>query len=125
MKQDSTESKYIKDWVQKVALANPEISIRLINDGKSIFYSTGNGKIEDIVYIIYGKEIKENLVKVNYEEKNIKITGIIGNTLVARDTRKDQIIFLNKRNIKNITLTSSADQAFKGATGIGKYGFLY
>lgn len=124
MKQDSTESKYIKDWVQKVALANPEISIRLINDGKSIFYSTGNGKIEDIVYMIYGKEIKENLVKVNYEEENIKITGIIGNTLVARDTRKDQIIFLNKRNIKNITLTSSADQAFKGATGIGKYGFF-
>lgn len=110
--------------VQKVALANLEISIRLINDGKSIFYSTGNGKIEDIAYIIYGKEIKENLVKVNYEEENIKITGIIGNTLVARDTRKDQIIFLNKRNIKNITLTSSADQAFKGATGIGKYGFF-
>lgn len=124
MKQDSTESKYIKDWVQKVALANPEISIRLINDGKSIFYSTGNGRIEDIVYMIYGKEIKENLVKVNYEEENIKITGIIGNTLVARDTRKGQIIFLNKRNIKNITLTSSADQAFKGATGIGKYGFF-
>ena len=74
--------------------------------------------------MIYGKEIKENLVKVNYEEENIKITGIIGNTLVARDTRKDQIIFLNKRNIKNITLISSADQAFKGATGIGKYGFF-
>ena len=74
--------------------------------------------------MIYGKEIKENLVKVNYEEENIKITGIIGNTLVARDTRKDQIIFLNKRNIKNITLTSSADQAFQGATGIGKYGFF-
>ena len=74
--------------------------------------------------MIYGKEIKENLVKVKYEEKNIKITGIIGNTLVARDTRKDQIIFLNKRNIKNITLISSADQAFKGATGIGKYGFF-
>ena len=74
--------------------------------------------------MIYGKEIKENLVKVKYEEANIKITGIIGNTLVARDTRKDQIIFLNKRNIKNITLTSSTDQAFKGATGIGKYGFF-
>ena len=74
--------------------------------------------------MIYGKEIKENLVNVKYEEANIKITGIIGNTLVARDTRKDQIIFLNKRNIKNITLTSSADQAFKGATGIGKYGFF-
>ena len=74
--------------------------------------------------MIYGKEIKENLVKVNYEEENIKITGIIGNTLIARDTRKDQIIFLNKRNIKNITLTSIADQAFKGSTGIGKYGFF-
>ena len=53
----------------------------------------------------------------------MKITGVIGNTFIARDTRKDQIFFLNKRNIKSNILSSSIDQAFKGATGIGKYGF--
>ena len=124
LKQDSVETRYIKEWLQKEALANPNISFRLFNDGKSIFYWPGNGKIEDLIYLLYGKEIKENIVKVDYTEENIRVTGVIGNTLIARDTRKDQIIFLNKRNIRNVTLTSSADQAFKGASGIGKYGFF-
>ena len=123
LKQDATETKYIKEFIQKVALANPDRAIKLITDGKTVFQTNGNGKIEDVIYLIYGKQIKENIVKVNYEEENIKITGVIGNTTIARDTRKDQIIFLNKRNIKNQILTNSGDQAFKGSTGIGKYGF--
>ena len=124
LKKDQTETRVIKEWVQKAAIANLDISFRLINDGKTVFQSNGNGKIEDIIYTIYGKEIKENIVKVNYAEDSIKITGVLGNTRIAKDSRKDQIIFLNKRNIKNPILYSSADQAFKGATGIGKYGFF-
>ncbi len=124
LKKDQTETRAIKEWVQKAAIANLDISFRLINDGKTVFQSSGNGKIEDIIYTIYGKEIKENIVKVNYTEDSIKITGVVGNTRIAKDSRKDQIIFLNKRNIKNPILYSSADQAFKGATGIGKYGFF-
>ena len=124
LKQDATEFKYIKDWVQKEAFSNPSISFKLINDGNTVFQTSGNGKIEDIVYQIYGKELKENLVKVNYEENSIKITGVVGNTRIARDSRKDQIIFLNKRNVRNQILSNSADQAFKGSVGIGKYGFF-
>lgn len=124
LKQDSTEFRYIKELVQKMALANPNISFKLISNEKIVFLTRGSGKIEDIIYTLYGKEANENLIKVNYEEYNIKITGIIGNTLMARESRKDQIIFLNKRNIKNQILTNSADQAFKGATGIHKYGFF-
>ena len=123
LKQDATEFRYIKEWVQKVALENPNISFRLLNDGKNVFFSNGNGNILDIIYLMYGKEIKENLLEVNYESDNIKVTGVIGNTLISRDNRKEQIIFLNKRNIKNNVLINSADQAFKGAVGIGKYGF--
>ena len=119
LKQDATEFKYIKDWIQKAALSIPSISFKLINEGKVCFQSNGNGKIEDVIYSIYGKEIKENLVKVNFEEDDVKVTGVIGNTMVARDSRKDQILFLNKRNIKNQVLINSADQAFKGSTGIG------
>lgn len=123
LKQDATEFRYIKDWVQKVALANPNISFRLLNDGKSAFFTNGNGNILDIIYLMYGKEIKENLLEVNYESDNIKVTGVIGNTMISRDNRKEQILFLNKRNIKNNVLINSVDQAFKGGVGIGKYGF--
>ena len=65
LKQDATESKYIKDWVEKVALANPNLSFKLIVDNKIKFHSSGNGNLLDVVYLIYGKEIKENLIKVD------------------------------------------------------------
>lgn len=124
LKQDATEFKFIKEFIQKAALVNLNIAFKLINDGKPVFYSNGNGNIRDLVYLIYGKETSENLIDVDYTEDNITVTGIIGNTLMAKENRKDQIVFLNKRNIKNQILTNSADQAFKGGTGIGKYGFF-
>ena len=124
LKNDATEFRYIKEWVQKTALVNSDIAFKLINDGKIVFQTNGNGNIRDIIYLLYGKEIEKNLLDVNYESEGIKVTGAIGNTTIARDNRKSQILYLNKRNIKNQILTNSADQAFKGATGIGKYGFF-
>ena len=123
LKNDATEFRYIKEFMQKVALAHPEIAVKLINDGKQIFRSSGSSKIED-VYLFYGKEIEQNLVNVDYTMGYIHITGVVGNTFTASDNRKNQIIFLNERNIQDKVLTNSADQAFKGSIGIGKYGFF-
>ena len=124
LKQDFTEFRYIKEWVQKIAIANLDISFKLINEGKIVFSSTGNGNIHDIIYSIYGKSIEENIIDVNFEDENIKITGVVGNTLLAEKTRKNQIIFLNKRNIKDKIVETSADQAFNASVGIGKKGFF-
>ncbi len=124
LKQDSTEFRYIKDIIQRMALANTSISFTLKNGNETVFKSSGNGSLEDIIYALYGKEIRENIIKVNYEIDNIKITGEVGNTNIAKENRKDQIFFLNKRYIQNKVISNSADQAFKGATGIGKYGFF-
>ena len=123
LKQDATEFRYIKELIQKMAIANLDISFKLINEGKTVFISNGNGNIKDVIYTLYGKELNDNISFINFEEGDIKVTGIIGNTLVSRDSRKDQIVFLNKRNIKNPIITNSADQAFKASIGIGKYGF--
>lgn len=125
LKNDGTEFRYIKEWLEKFAMAHLDVSVKLINDSKNVFTSNGRGNIFDMVYLLYGKDVKENIIKVDYEQENIKVTGVIGTSVIARDTRKDQIVFLNKRNIKNSTLTASADQAFKGGgTGIGKHGFF-
>ena len=123
LKQDFTEFRYIRELVEKIALANLNIKFRLINNGKTVFYTKGNGNIRDIVYLLYGKEEKDNLVDVDYTDGTVHITGVIGNSYLARDNRKCQIVFLNKRHINSPILTSSSDQAFKGAIGIGKFGF--
>lgn len=124
LKQDSSEFRYIKELVQKLAISHPEIAFKLINDGKEIFKTNGNGSLKDIVYLLYGREIKDNIIDVNFEQDNIKVTGVVGNTKIAVDSRKNQMLFLNNRNIKNFTLSNSIDQAFRGSTGIGKFGFF-
>lgn len=77
LKNDSTEFRYIKEWIQKFAMSNLDVSIKLVNDGKIVFTSNGNGSIEDLVYVLYGKDVQENIIKVDYEDEGIKITGLL------------------------------------------------
>ena len=123
LKNDATEFRYIKSMLEKIAISNPSVAIKLINNEKEVLNTSGNGKLEDVIYVLFGKRISQNLVKVNYEEDGIKISGFIGNTTIAVDSRKDELFFLNKRYIQNKTLYSSADEAFKGDAGIGKFSF--
>ena len=123
LKNDGTEYRYIKELIQNIAMANPSVSIKLIGDGRDNFQTSGNGKLEDIIYTLYGKDVYENLVKVDYVDYNIRVTGVVGNSYMAKENRREQVTFLNKRSIKSPILINAADQAFKGSIGIGKFGF--
>ena len=124
LKKDFTEAGYIEDVITRIALVHPEISLKLINSGKVIIQTSGNGDMKSVIYSIYGKDIAENIIQVNYDYEDIKITGVIGKPVIARSNRSNQLFFVNKRYIKDKTLTSAAEQGYKGLLTIGKYGFL-
>ncbi len=124
LKKDFTESGYIEDALTRIALANPNVAIKLINSGKISLQTTGSGKLEDVIYNIFGKEIAQNLLPVEYEYEGMKVTGVIGKPSISRSNRSNQLFFVNKRYIKDKTLTSAAEQAFKGLVTVGKHGFL-
>ena len=124
LKKDFTESGYIEDTITRIALANPDVAIKLINTGKTIIQTNGNGKLEDCIYEIYGREVYDNLLPVDYTYENYHATGVIGKPIISRSNRTNQIFFINKRYVKDKTLTSAADQGFKGLVTIGKHGFL-
>ena len=124
LKKDFTESGYIEDAVTRIALVNPNIAIKYINSGKTVLQTSGNGNIKDIVYGIYGKDVAENIVNVDYTFEDMNVKGVIGNPTIARSNRANQLFFVNKRYVKDKTLTSAAEQAFKGMLPFGKYGFL-
>ena len=124
LKKDFTEAGYIEDAVTRIAIANPNIAIKLINGNKTIIQTNGNGDLKTVIYTIYGKEIAEGLLKVNYEYEGIKVTGAIGKPEIARNNRSYQMFFVNKRYIKDKTLSAGVEQAFKGLIPIGKYGVV-
>ncbi len=124
LKKDFTEAGYIEDAITRIAIANPNIAIKLINGNKTIIQTNGNGDLKTVIYTIYGKEIAEGLIEVNYEYEGIKVTGAIGKPEIARNNRSYQMFFVNKRYIKDKTLSAGVEQAFKGLIPIGKYGVV-
>lgn len=124
LKKDFTEAGYIEDVVTRIALVHPEIAIKLISSGKTIIQTSGNGDIKSVIYNIFGKDVAENIIDVDYTYEDIKVSGVIGKPVIARSNRSNQLFFVNKRYIKDKVLTSAAEQGYKGLLTIGKYGFL-
>ena len=124
LKKDFTEAGYIEDAVTRIALVHPEIAIKLVNSGKVIVQTSGNGDMKSVIYSIYGKDVADNIIDVDYAYEDLKVTGVIGKPVIARSNRANQLFFVNKRYVKDKILTSAAEQGYKGLLTIGKYGFL-
>ena len=124
LKKDFTESGYIEDVVTRIALVHPEIAIKLISTGKTVLQTNGSGNLANVIYSIFGKEVASNIMDVDYEYEYMKIKGVIGKPDIARSNRSNQIFFVNQRYIKDKTLSSAVEQAFKGMLPIGKFAFL-
>ncbi len=124
LKKDYTETGYIEDVITRISLIHPEISFKLINTGKTIIQTTGNRDLKSVIYSIYGKNIAEAVLNVSYNYDDMLITGVVGKPEIARSNRSQQLFFVNKRYIKDKTLSSAVEQAFKGMLPIGKFGFV-
>lgn len=124
LKKDYTETGYIEDVITRIALVNPHIAIKLINTGKTVIQTNGSGELKDVIYSIYGKDIANGIMEVDYTYEDIRISGVIGKPEIARSNRSNQLFFVNKRYIKDKTLTAATEQAYKGLIPIGKFGFV-
>ena len=123
LKKDFTEAGYIEDAINRIAIANPNISITLINNGRTIIQTSGNGNLEDVIYHVFGKEAAQNIIPVDYEYDDMKVTGVIGKPILNRSSRANQLFYVNHRYVKDKTLTSATEQGFKGLVMIGKHPF--
>lgn len=124
LKKDFTESGYIEDTITRIALVHPEIAIKLINSGKTVIQTNGNSDLKTVIYSIYGKDVAGALIETEYTYEDMHIYGVIGKPEIARSNRANQIFFVNKRYIKDKSLSSSAEKAYKGMIPIGKFSFL-
>ena len=124
LKKDYTESGYIEDVITRIALVNPNIAIKLINTGKTVIQTNGSGDLKNVIYSIYGKDVANSVLEVSYIYEDITVKGVIGKPEIARSNRSQQLFFVNKRYIKDKTLSAATEQAYKGLIPIGKFGFV-
>ena len=123
LKKDYTESGYIEDAMTRAALVNPGIAFQLINTGKTVIKTPGDGSVKNCIYSIYGKDIANGIIDVDYLYEDVRVQGVIGKPVIARNNRSQQMFFVNQRFVKDKTLTAAIEQAYKGMLTIGKHAF--
>ena len=124
LKKDYTEAGYIEDVMIRIALANPGVSFKYINNGKTILQTSGNNDLRSTIYDLFGKEIYQNVVPIEHESADIKITGMIGLPSISRSTRMHQFTFINSRYIKDKTINTAIDKACEQKLAINKFAFI-
>lgn len=124
LKSDTTETALITETVEKFVLARPDVSFKLIKNGREALYSAGDNDSFSNLTNIYGREITDNLVSVQYENNGISINGYIGNEKILKTGRKYQTFFVNGRIVKNKIFFAATDEAMKGRAVTGYHPFL-
>ena len=112
LKSNPAELKHIINEIQRIALANPEISISLHHNGSAIHELSGSNKRVRIVSL-FGKNINQNLIPIDTETSLVKLTGFIGQPKHARKTFGEQFLFVNKRFMKHPFFHKAIVQAYE------------
>lgn len=113
LKTAQTEAGYISEIVEKIALSHPEVSINFINNGQTKIHTSGNGNIKDVIYGIYGRDITNNLLEVNYENEFMKMSGYIGKAIISKGNRSFENYFINGRYIKSNIISKAIEDGYK------------
>ena len=121
LKKPGTEAGYIADCLQKLALGNPSLTIRYINNGEIAFQTNGRGDLKMAMLNIYGRETASILVNVTAELEDMKLTGLVAKPEAARGNRQRQSFFINGRLIQSKILTQAVEEATRTMLPSGKF----
>ncbi len=123
MKSPRSEAAYISDYVSRMLMAHPEISFKLVQNGKTVFQSAGNGNLRDAVYCVYGADVFPHLREVHYDDGYVKLSGFIGTEQASRNNRNAQSFYINSRYIKSQKLSYALQRAYDMRIMTGRFPF--
>ena len=121
LKKDVTEGNAVAGVVDRMAISHPEISFRFIRDGKQTLITSGNGDLKSAIFSVFGREVADSLVEVDYTYENMKITGFVSSPTASRKSRAMQFFFINSRLVKSVTAMAALEQAYKNSIMVGRF----
>ena len=121
LKSDAAETGHVTDIVGKCMLCHPEVAFRYVSGGKTAMQTPGDGDVLSAVHTVLGREYAQNMLKVDYRDEAVSITGYVGNFSLSRRDRRHQLFFLNGRNIVSRTLSAAVSEGYKNAMMVGKF----
>jgi len=123
LKTAMTEGSYITELITRLALSKPEISFKYIINGTNKIATSGNGKLQDVIYHIYGKDVSNNLLPIKRTVGNFSVEGYVGKAFVSKGNRSFEHYFVNGRYIRSNIVTKAIEEAYKSFVMIHKFPF--
>lgn len=124
LKSATTEAGYVEQMMVHIALSHPEISFKFIHNNKNKIYTSGNGKVKDIIYHIYGRDVAGALIPVEAQNEDVKVTGFVAKPYVSRGNRNYESYFINGRYIKSSIIYKAIEEGYRTFTMKHRYPFV-
>ena len=121
LKKDVSEANAVASIVDKIALSNPDVSIRFIREGKNTLFTSGSGDLKTTAYEIFGKDFADGLIEADYSFESVQISGLISKPTKSRPNRNMQFFFVNGRLVKSGTASAALSEAYKNSIMVGKF----
>ena len=121
LKKPATEAGYVADLMMRLILSRPDVSFRFISQGKTLYHSAGDGKLDSAVFAIYGSEMLRSMRYVEGHGGGMVVKGYVGIGESARGNRGHQSFFINGRYMKSGLLSSAVEEGCRERVMIGKY----
>ena len=112
LKTAQTEAAHVGNFIEKLALAKPSVAFEFIANGDSKLLTTGNGKLKEVIYQIYGREAAAELLPVEVSEPGLSVGGVIAKPTVCRGTRNFEMYFVNGRYVKSRIVSAAIEEGY-------------
>ncbi len=122
LRSENTESRNIEHQIHLQAIGHPEIGFSLMRDDRILFQLPATATLGDRIRDLYGVELLQRLVEINgVASPKIEITGFIGQAGLSRQTRSQQLVFVNGRAIESSLITGAVREGYHTALMKGQY----
>ena len=123
LKTPMTEAGHVQDLLMHLALSHPEVAFIFLNNGQEKLRTSGSGKLKDVIYNVYGRDVAANLLDIDYEKGGLRITGYLGKPVITRGNRNFENFFVNGRYVKSPMISKSLEDAYRDFTMQHKFPF--
>jgi DNA mismatch repair protein MutL len=121
LKTAQTERGHIAEAFTRVALANPQVQMTLLNNGKVLHQLAATESWSERIKAFFGPEIGDNLIPISNQDESVSVSGFVVDPAVSRSNNRMQYLFLNERYIRDRSLQHALSEAYRGLLMVGRY----
>lgn len=121
LKKPAIEAGLVSDYMLRLILSHPEIAFRFVSQGKTIYHSMGDGKLDSALFCLYGKDAFRQMIPVSGHQSGVAVSGFIGVGELSRGNRQQQSFFINGRFFRSGVLSRALENGCEGRVMIGKF----